>query len=285
MSTEPRPVTRIHIREAIIPDLRLGRHVHHDPRSLDYLEPHADPATLVSVRHVRHIPVLNQGDLGSCTGNASEGALGTSPLFEAIPDTHPDKPSTNDAQRAEASAVKIYSAATLLDGFDGEWPPTDTGSDGLSAAKACVAAGLISGYTHATSLEASLAALARQPVIAGINWYSSFDEPDRNGRIRITSNATIRGGHEIVLDQLDVEKKLVWFTNSWGTGWGVQGRACFSWDDFTRLLHEEGDVTVFTPLVQPSPTPTPPANPMTELAALLRQAWVNIDGWLTKHNL
>jgi hypothetical protein len=235
---------------------RLGRHVRHDPRSLRYQVAAAPLGTLKSVRHRRYIPVLDQGDLGSCTGNAAIGALGTAALFEALAG-NPGCPSENDAAADEGQAVSLYSAATQLDDYDGGYPPTDTGSDGLSVAKAAQAAGLISGYTHATSLEAALTALAAQPVITGVNWYDSFDEPASDGHIAIAKRASVRGGHEFVLDELDVENKRVWFTNSWAESWGLNGRAFLGWDDFERLLSEDGDVTAFVPLSQPTPQPTP----------------------------
>lgn len=39
--------------------------------------------------------------------------------------------------------------------------------------------------------------------------------------------------------------------------------------------------------VEPAPVPTPPApaDPLTELATLLRQAWTGIESWLTRHGL
>jgi len=235
---------------------RLGRHVRHDPRSLRYQVAAKSTGTLMSVRHARTIPVLDQGDLGSCTGNATEGALGTSPFIEAIPTTVLGRP-TGNAQVDEDQAIALYSAATVLDDYDGGYPPTDTGSDGLSVAKAALAAGLISGYQHATSLDAALAALEARPVIAGINWYDSFDSPLPSGFMTITNGAQVRGGHEVCLDELDVENRRVWLTNSWGGTWGLLGRACLSWDDFGRLLGEQGDVTAFVPLSQPAPQPTP----------------------------
>jgi hypothetical protein len=246
---------------------RLGRHVRHDPRSLAYRFPARSTGTLRSVRHERHIPVLDQGDLGSCTGNAAEGACGTGVLFDAIPAGLPARPSTTNADSDEEQARALYSAATQLDGYDGEWPPDDTGSDGLSVAKAAQRAGLISGYQHAMSLDAALAALADQPVICGISWYDSFDEPDDNGLIRIAKRASVRGGHEFVLDELLVDERLIGATNSWGLGYGKQGRMYIGWDDFGRLLDEQGDVTVFTPATQPAPTPTP--DPSDELAGCL----------------
>jgi len=245
-----------HIEEHVIPGRRLGRHVRHDPRSLRYQVAARSTGTLTSVRHTRAIPVLDQGDLGSCTGNATEGALGTSPFFEAIPSTVLGRP-TGNAQVDEDQAIALYSAATALDDYNGGYPPNDTGSDGLSAAMAAKAAGLISGYQHATSLDAALAALETQPVIAGINWYESFDYPLPSGFMTITDGAQVRGGHEVCLDELDVENRRVWLTNSWGGAWGLLGRACLDWDDFGRLLDEQGDVTAFVPLSQPAPQPTP----------------------------
>lgn len=274
---------RRHIPEQRVPGKRLGRHVKHDPRSLQYLFS-AEKVELKSVRHERAISVLDQGAIGSCTGNAAEGCVGTAPLFAAIPGTVPARP-TGSAVADEDQAVALYSAATKLDSYDGSYPPDDTGSDGLSVAKAAQKAGLISGYRHATSLDAALKALALQPVIAGINWYDSFDDPAADGLIRIGKRAQVRGGHEICLDELDVEKQRVGFTNSWGTGWGVEGRAYMSWSDFKRLLSEDGDVTVFTPLSEPAPTPTPPppADPLGELADLLKKFMDNIGGWLKSH--
>jgi hypothetical protein len=275
------------IPEQRVPGKPLGRHVRHDSRSLNFLVEEADPATLTSVRHLRVIPVLDQGDLGSCTGNAAEGALGTTPYFQTIPDSAANKP-RDDAEIDEEQAVKLYSAATKLDDADGSYPPDDTGSDGLSVAKACKAAGLISGYKHAASLNAALTALAAGPVITGVNWYDSFDTPDADGLVAIAPGAQVRGGHEFVVDEIDVKRKLVGFTNSWGTSWGVEGRAYMSWDTWGQLLAEQGDVTVFVPLSQPAPTPTPtpaPDNPLAELAALIRQGITAVEGWLKSHGL
>ena len=73
-----------------------------------------------------------------------------------------------------------------------------------------------------------------RPVITGINWYTSFDTPSPVGLVEITPELTVRGGHEVVADQIDAEHKLVWFWNSWGLAFGVAGRFCMSfatWGD------------------------------------------------------
>lgn len=279
-------IYRRRIPEQRIPGKRLGRGVLHDPRSLDFLVEAADPSTLTSVRHERYIPVLDQGDLGSCTGNAAEGACGTGALYLAL-NGSTAQPWATDGGYDEQQAVQLYSAATRLDDVDGSYPPDDTGSSGLAVAKACKAAGLISGYRHATSLAAALTALSQGPIIAGINWYDSFDEPGDGGLIAITKGAQVRGGHEICVDELDVETQTIGFTNSWGESWGDRGRAYLRWEDFDRLLKEDGDVTVFVPVTAPAPTPTPPQpdNPLADLAVILRRAIASVEGWLKKHGL
>lgn len=237
----------VFIEEDVVENKRLGRHVNHDPRSLSF-QVFAQPArTLKSVKHTRHIPVLDQGDLGSCTGNAAVGLAGTGTVFDALPSGH--------VVLDEALAVKVYSRATQIDPFSGTYPPTDTGSDGLSAAKAVKELGLIAGYTHATSLSAMQSALQDTAVMIGVNWYSGFDYPDSSGFVKVSGY--VRGGHEFVVDEIDMEKQRFGATNSWGTGFGVNGRFYFSFADMTRLFNEDGDCTQLLPLTVPTPTPTP----------------------------
>lgn len=236
-------------------DPRLGRHVHHDPRSLRYLAPAR--LDLTSVRHQRYIPVFDQGQLGSCTGNAAAGCLGTGPLFHAIGVTVLGQDETTD----ETYAVGIYSDAEKLDGGAG-YPPEDQGSSGLSVAKVLKSRGLISGYTHATSLQATLTALAAGPVIVGTSWHEDMFTPDADGRLHPTG--AVEGGHEYVLDELDVENQRVWMQNSWGTSWGLTGRAYLTWTDLGTLLDDQGDCTVFVSPSEPAPTPTPAPDPAPE---------------------
>ena len=235
------------IPEIVVPGRRLGRNVNHDPRSLAFTVRQQPARALVSVLHDRRVPVFDQGDLGSCTGNAAVGAVGTAPLIEGLPSSHP--------QLDEPLAVKVYEDATGLDSFPGVYPPTDTGSDGLSAAKACKNRGLISGYLHATNLATMQAALQDTPVIVGVNWYEGFDQPDQNGRVKIAGD--VRGGHEFEVVGLDVDEKTFLAVNSWGDGFGVHGRFSFSFDTMAQLLSEDGDCTQLLPLTVPAPTPTP----------------------------
>jgi hypothetical protein len=207
---------------------RLGRHVHHDPRSRNY--PAAMASSLKSVAHRHYGPILDQGQLGSCTGNALTQALMCAPLHK------PGRILT------EADAVALYSRATELDPIPGHYPPTDTGSDGLDVCKAAVEKGYLSAYHHAFGLDQALAALVLSPVIIGIDWLTGCDQPDSNGLIRYAG--TVRGGHEVCLNAINVEHKLVRALNSWGDGWGHRGAFYMTFDDLGRALARQGDVTV-----------------------------------------
>src|SRR5262249_14492396 len=98
---------------------------------------------------------------------------------------------------------------------------------------------------HAFGVQPALEALVVRPVITGIPWYTSFDEPDpKTGEVTLAPSATIRGGHEIVADQIDAPNELVWFWNSWGPTWGKEGRFCMKFGTWGEVLKQQGDVTV-----------------------------------------
>lgn len=217
---------------------RLGRHVDHDERSRAYdIEQLLGAGKLPTgvVEHHRHIPALQQGNLGDCTGNALVGALMTDPLYRK-----------GSEALGEPDAVEIYEKATLLDNVPGSYPPDDTGSSGLAVCKAAKQMGLLSSYRHAFSWTSALRALAQTPIIVGVSWYDSFDEPDAHGFVSITPQAQVRGGHEFELVGFDADARTVHAVNSWGTHWGLHGRFTFGWDDLERLLSkaEQGDATI-----------------------------------------
>lgn len=226
------------IPEEKVEGKRLGRHIEHDPRSRDYPYLVAKTGTLEAVEHKRHGTILDQGSLGSCTGNALAGARNTEPVYR-----------TGAHVLLEAGAKAIYEVATIVDGFPGHYPPDDTGSSGLAVAKAAKYLGMISGYKHAFNLDAALAALQVGPVITGVNWYEGFDTPDGDGFVSIKGQ--VRGGHELVargyVPGPDLDMSLILLDNSWGTGWGLNGHFYWTVATWRRLLAEGGDVTILLP--------------------------------------
>lgn len=226
------------IKEELKAKKRLGRHIEHDPRSREYAFGRIMRTShLKTVRHRRYGSVLDQGNIGSCTGNAVAQALNTKPLH-----------TQGSALLGESIALDFYKLATELDEFPGIFPPDDTGSSGLSAAKAAQQKGYIISYSHAFSIEEALAALQEKPVITGVNWYEGFDRPNKYERGQVDMTGQIRGGHEFLVRGFEwyhtLMDSFIVATNSWGAAFGMSGDFRFTVAVWEKLLDQEGDVTI-----------------------------------------
>jgi len=240
---------------------KLGRNVHLDSRSWNYaLQPQATP--IGPVRHEQAIGILDQGDIGACTGNAADSCAYHVPFYApgaAWWSYTPD----------EAGARAWYHDNTANDGYEGTWTPDDTGSDGLTASKMAVAAGIASGYQMAGDLTSSLEALMDRPGITGVPWYNSMFTPDGSGLLEVDVRSGLAGGHELVVDEIVTADQpgngtgvlLVGGDNSWGASWGAQGRWYLRATDWWELRKRQGDVYFWAAKSQPAPVPTPPPGP------------------------
>jgi hypothetical protein len=137
------------------------------------------------------------------------------------------------------------------------------------------AAGAISGYTWAFTLNDALAALMNRPIITGTLWLMDMFSPSSEGLV--TPGGAIAGGHEYVMDEYDPTRGWVGFTNSWGGDWGKGGRFYMEAEKYGALLARDGDVTVFEPIIEPAPTPTrePASAADRALRAALTDKWID----------
>jgi hypothetical protein len=265
--------------------LRLGRHVEHDPRSLAYAHGVLPKSAVKSVEWTRRIPILDQGNLGSCTGNAGTGVLGTDSAGRTASTSVTITPAGAAASHGvfvagtydldEAFAVCLYKLATILDGISGTYPPTDTGSTGLGVAKALKALGLAGSYTHAFSIAALNSAVQSGAVLLGIVWPQSAFDTANDGRILVDKTSPIAGGHELELCKYDASTGEYWVPNSWNTTWGDKGWGYFTAADLAWLLSQQGDVTVPSLTGSPTPAPGPAAPSGAQVGAAVRSA---LDG-------
>ena len=208
----------------------LGRLVDHDPRSRSFTAAQAPVQRSVLWGH--HAPVLDQGDLGSCTGNATAQLINTDYFAHCRPNGY----------LGEVDAVRIYALAPRLDGIQGNtYPPDDNGSSGLGAAKAGVRLGYFTGYKHCFSFEQFAAALQLQPLIVGTSWHSDMMQTDPHGFV--WPHGTVEGGHEYLCIGISYETKTLTFLNSWGDQWGRAGRFYMTFSSFASLLADQGDAT------------------------------------------
>jgi len=207
----------------------LGRILNHDEKSRAF--PAATAPTIRSLVWLVRGKRLNQGELGSCTGNALAAWLNSN--FAHKPRTPYDD---------QEDAIDYYSLATTYDPFDGTYPPDDTGSSGLAVCKAGITRGRLTSYRHAFGFDQTLGALQLSPVLIGVNWYEGMFTPSRLGYVE--PSGRLAGGHEFLLHGVNVRDRFVWATNSWGTEWGLEGRFKIPFEVLRRLLSEDGDVTV-----------------------------------------
>ena len=175
---------------------------------------------------------LDQGELGACTGNATAQCLSTWPFTLKL---------------TEDDAVKIYAKATAIDQFRGTYPPTDTGSDGASAAKAARLLGYTTvDFEPVNTLEDLQRRLQQATCIIGVDWYEGFSDPTSCGEMRLTGK--VIGGHEVQVAFWDAELRRVGIRNSW-QGFGNRrvgtddvGYAYWSAGTAQKLINAGGEI-------------------------------------------
>ncbi len=246
------------LHETVVAGKRLGRAVEFDPRSAGFAIPEVVTGSLVSKLWPRRSPIFDQGQLGSCTGNAGTGTRAA--------DKSSGAPGL--ATLTEADAVALYEKATKLDSISGSYPPDDTGSSTLGVCKALKADGYITSYLHAMSGHAILSGLQRGGMVTGVPWHTDMDDPDpQTGIVEIGGD--IRGGHELHVVGTAVDRPLtiyvekatgvmldaqragcgtiqvpvgytIW-ANSWSVSFGLYGYVLLKQSDHEALLHQHGD--------------------------------------------
>jgi hypothetical protein len=168
---------------------------------------------------------LDQGVEGACVGHAWAHEIAARPVV--LP-------------ADSALAFGIYHRAQVLDGQP--WPE---GTSVIAGAKATRERGFISGYRWAFGLGQALAGVSRHgPAVLGLNWYEGMFDTDRDGFLRVTGDVV--GGHSLLAVGVNVRLRTVLLHNSWGPSWGMNGKAYMTWDDFGRLLAEDGEVCLPT---------------------------------------
>jgi hypothetical protein len=137
-------------------------------------------------------------------------------------------------------AHRIYSGATTLDPWDGSWPPTDTGSSGLAAAKSAQAQGYGGAYHWIMSgIDGVVQAIIDGAVVSiGTRWDNNMFDPDSDGRVHL--GGPVVGGHQWVARGYDAERD--WLKcRCW---WGGFRDFYLARTDAGELLADAGDAHV-----------------------------------------
>ncbi len=216
------------------------------------------------------LPVLDQGNLGSCT------AYGSGKAFRYL--------DRQDGSDFDVSELSQYYNSRLLMGQ--QYVTQDSGATIRDAVKALAQFGMaretdwpyvISKFTQTPPQaaydfaarhqaleyvavsnsvnEVKLAIAAGYPVIIGFTVYQNYQQGFGSGIWPEPSGAVV-GGHCVLLDGYDSTHVL--FPNSWGTGVGIAGRFRMSW---SYLLNNGADFWILKKVEEDNPPPTPPPTP------------------------
>ncbi len=201
-------------------------------------------------------PVVDQGDLGSCTGNAGAGAIEFLELQEMRDNVPPGTQAPQEYVANKFSPVSrmfIYQNELILDGDFGQ----DNGANMRDICMVALKTGVPreSSWAYDMSLfttkpNAAVYAEAAKhkvkafyqlnnmtdmkrclyhgfPFVFGISVYDSFmsDAAASSGIIPMpnVSTETLQGGHALCCVGYDDTKMSFIVRNSWGTSWGDQG--------------------------------------------------------------
>jgi C1A family cysteine protease len=203
--------------------------------------------------------VENQGQLGSCTGNAAttalEVALKVSPFqqLSRLMAYYNARELENTVGYDAGATIRSVIKGLIKTGACDEslWPykvskfKTKPNAAAYADAKEIVKLAKADGleYKRVTSLIGLLSAIANgSPVVFGFVVPESFEKLPESGIQPLPKpGEAILGGHAVVADGYNMAKKYVWVRNSWGAEWGVNGyfKMPFKWFTDPRRLVDD----------------------------------------------
>lgn len=222
----------------------LGRIQHFDPRNYSYRIRQVVPVDTTIADALKAEPARrrrywfanghweDQGQTPECTA-------------AALLHWREDGPITVKGPTPAGERVRLYKRIQLEDRTAGRYYPA--GATSLAMARVAVAEGMAGEYRWGYTVDEIVAALlALGPVAFGSNWTTGMDRPDAQGFVQYTGSP--RGGHEYVLNGVNLDREFVRLKNSWGRGWGTNGHAKMSFATLAHLLADNGDATIFREL-------------------------------------
>jgi len=194
-------------------------------------------------------PIVDQGQLGSCTANAIVSGLREYLLLQKADATRLSRLFLYWQERNLEGTINEDSGAMIRDGMKvlnqlGVCPELDFPYDitkftqtPSSTSEEDAAKYKIATYERVVDLEALQVSLAHNlPIVIGFTVYDSFESQEvaATGIVPMPDLARERqlGGHAVCAVGYDDEKQWVIVRNSWGTEWGDKGYCYFPYAMF-----------------------------------------------------
>lgn len=200
-------------------------------------------------------PIVNQGDLGSCTANALAGVLGYDEIYNKITPFFPASRLFIYFNERDLEGTIYYdSGASLRDGIktladlgycsENEYPynpdvftqkpPDQCYKDALDRR--------ITSYYSLDTKEDIMNCLASGfPVVIGISVFSSFESEDvtKTGIVPMPNDDENNlGGHAVCVVGYDLNRQVFIVRNSWGEEWGDKGYFYLPFDYVDKLAND-----------------------------------------------
>ena len=225
------------------------------PDQRDYQLPAAPVLTLLSHADLRPgcPPVVDQGNLGSCTANAIAGAFDYERKRQGLTFMAPSRLFVYYGERAIEGTISSDAGASIRDGMkviakqgvcpEAEWPYKITKFKTKPTAK-CFTDALKNEALQYLAVTHTLAALkaclaAGFPFVFGFTVYESFesDVVAKTGIVPMPAKGeSVLGGHAVLAVGYDDASGRFIVRNSWGTGWGDAGYFYFPYAYATGTL-------------------------------------------------
>lgn len=210
-------------------------------------------------------PVEDQGQLGSCTGNALVGAVEFLEKKDKAPFADLSRLFIYYNERLIEHTVKSDSGAQIRDGIktlakqgvctEKLWP-YDIAAFAKKPSAACYSDASnhqITSYQRIVTLDEMRTCLSDGfPFVFGFTVYESFESAEvaRTGIVNMPKRTErILGGHAVLAVGYDNTTKRFIVRNSWGVGWGIRGYFTIPYayltdrnlsDDFWTIRQGEG---------------------------------------------
>ena len=233
--------TRLKFGYGWLPDLP-------DHRDTLYGAVHRMPATLPPSVDLRRLcsAVEDQGDLGSCTGNALAGAVEFLEKKDRLTVVNVSRLFIYYNERAIEHSVNADAGAMVRDGIktlvkqgvcsEKRWPYVISRFT-LKPSRACykeAADHQVTAYARLQTLDEMRACLADgYPFVFGFTVYEAFAsvEVARTGVVSMPKpRERMIGGHAVLAVGYDHAKRRFLVRNSWGSGWGMKGYFTMPYD-------------------------------------------------------
>lgn len=185
-------------------------------------------------------PIYDQGQLGSCTGNAIAGAVEFDLMKENLQDFIPSRLFIYYNERVIEGTVDSDAGAQIRDGIktvaaqggcpETEWPYVISKFTDKPTPQ-CYTDALKTRASSYSSVAQTLSQMkgclaSGYPFIIGFTVYESFesDEVTKTGIVPMPGPGEgVLGGHAVLVVGYDDSQNRFICRNSWGTGWGMKG--------------------------------------------------------------